>query len=83
MPWYQFVWDSEAGGNVEHLAEHGLTPEDVEPVVMDPDDTIKSRTSGRPAVRGFTSDGRYIFVVFEFLDEDETTVYVHSAYEVD
>ena len=24
MPWYDFIWSDEPGGNVEHIAEHGL-----------------------------------------------------------
>jgi len=25
-----FLWDDAPGGNVEHIAEHGLRPEEVE-----------------------------------------------------
>jgi hypothetical protein len=28
-----FAWDHNPGGNVEHLARHGVTPEDVEAVL--------------------------------------------------
>jgi hypothetical protein len=30
MPSWLFLWDEEEGGNVEHLGEHDLTPEDAE-----------------------------------------------------
>lgn len=81
MPWFDFIWDEELGGNVEHVKEHGLRPEDVEEVVQQPETTEQSRSSGRPAVKGHTPDGRYIFVVYEQIDD--MTVYVVSAYEVD
>ena len=81
MPWFDFIWDEELGGNVEHVKEHGLRPEDVEEVVQQPETNEKSRSSGLPSVKGHTPDGRYIFVVYEQIDD--MTVYVVSAYEVD
>ncbi|MEX1224631.1 MAG: hypothetical protein WEA31_08805 [Pirellulales bacterium] len=36
MPYYEFIWDEEPGGNVEHIAENGLSPEDVEEVMFFP-----------------------------------------------
>jgi predicted transcriptional regulator len=33
MPWYDLIWNDGPGGNVEHIAEHGLTPEDVDKVM--------------------------------------------------
>ncbi len=48
MPWYDFIRNNEPGGNVEHIAEHGLTPEDVEAVICNPLETTTSRSSGRP-----------------------------------
>ena len=30
MAYVEIIWDDEPGGNVEHIAEHELTPEDVE-----------------------------------------------------
>jgi uncharacterized DUF497 family protein len=79
MAQYLFLWDDEKGGNVEHIAEHGLTPDDVEPVVMHPLRKTKSAKSRRPAVFGLTPDGRLIFVVYE--EVAEGLIYVHTAYE--
>jgi hypothetical protein len=28
MPYFDLVWNTEPGGNVEHFLEHGITPED-------------------------------------------------------
>ncbi|HZU34784.1 MAG TPA: DUF4258 domain-containing protein [Gemmataceae bacterium] len=81
MPWYDVIWNYETGGNVEHIAEHGLSPEDVEAVICNPLEKSTSRSSGRPVVTGYTPDGRLIFVVYEERDDD--TVYPVTAYEVE
>ena len=66
MPYYDVLWNHEdKDGNVAHIAEHGLTPEDVNAVLMAPDETGVSRSSGRPIAFGYTPDGRYICVVYE------------------
>jgi hypothetical protein len=41
MEFLSIVWDDSEGGNVGHIAEHGLTPDEVEEVLRDP----KSRFS--------------------------------------
>ena len=81
MPYYEFIWNEELGGNVEHIAEHGLTPEDVEEVVFNPVDRDVSQSSGLPIVFGFTPDGRYIMVVYEPIDD--VTIYPVTAYDVE
>lgn len=78
MPWFDFIWIDE---NMEHIAQHDLTPEDVQHVVMNPEDEVVSRSSKRPAVKGHTVDGRYIFVAYEKIDA--MTVFVTTAYEID
>jgi uncharacterized DUF497 family protein len=80
MPWYDIVWNYEQDGNVEHIARHGLTPEDVEGVICDPLDQTTSRSTGRPVVTGYTEDGRLILVVYEEIDD--VTVYPVTAYEI-
>jgi hypothetical protein len=65
---------------VEHIAEHNLTPDDVEAALLHPVAHDISRSSGRPMVYGFTPDGRYIVVVYEEIDQD--TWYPVTAYEV-
>ncbi len=81
MPWYEVIWNYEPGGNVEHIAEHGLTPDDVEAAIYEPLETTTSRSSGRPVLVGYTSDGRSIIVVYEELGE--FTIYPVTAYEVE
>ncbi len=77
------VWDmdDEPGGNVQHIAEHGLTKEDVEDVLYGVHELDTSRSSGRPIAFGFTSAGAYICVVFERVDEE--TAYPVTAYPMD
>jgi uncharacterized DUF497 family protein len=81
MPCYEFIWNEEPNGNVEHIAEHGLTPEDVEEVVFNPVDRDVSQSSGLPIVFGVTPDGRYIMVVYEQIDD--VTIYPVTAYDVE
>ena len=81
MPWYDVIWNHEPGGNVEHIAEHGITLEDVETVICNPLERKFSRSSGRPVVVGHTTDGRLILVVYEEIND--STVYPVTAYELD
>jgi uncharacterized DUF497 family protein len=81
MPWFDVIWNYEPGGNVEHIAEHGVTPEDVEGVICDPLATTQSRNSKRPVATGYTSDGRLILVIYEQIDE--STVYPVTSYEIE
>ncbi len=80
VPYFDIIWNPEPGGNVEHIAEHDLRPEDVEEVIFNPVDRDFSRSSGLPILFGFAPDGRYILVVYEKLDD--TTVYPVTAFDV-
>jgi hypothetical protein len=60
------IWDleNEPDGNVAHIAEHGITQDEVEGVVQNPDnDTVTSRSSGRWLTFGWTETGKYLGVV--------------------
>jgi hypothetical protein len=79
------IWDldDDLTGNVAHIAEHGLTKDDVHHALNDPRmRTDVSRTSGNAISFGETSDGRYIAVVWELVEEDPLTIYPLTAYEV-
>ena len=82
MPYREIIWDldDEPEGNVAHIAEHGLTKDEVAEVLRAAEDQDSSRTSERPIVFGTTSTGREIAVVFEEIDE--FTVYPVTAYEI-
>jgi uncharacterized DUF497 family protein len=78
MPFFFFIWDEE---NERHLAEHGITPDEFEEVVCDPDSIDQSRTTARPIAFGMTSTGRYLGCVYELLDAD--TIYAITAYKAE
>ena len=78
MPVYWFHWDSE---NDAHIEEHGLTREEVEEVISEPEFTGVSRSSGRPIAEGYTSSGRYILCVYDVLQDGE--IYPVTAFEID
>jgi len=79
-------WDEagDEGSNTAHIAEHGLTPEEVESVLFDRDTTFDvSDSSGRPVAFGTTVTGRFILVVFEVLNlDDPLVIRPITAYEV-
>lgn len=81
MPITSVFWDDDPEeGNVQHIAQHGLTQSDVEHVLSVYHVETISDESGRPLVMGHLEDGRLIAVVFEWID-DETVLPV-TAYEV-
>lgn len=77
MAYYDFVWNDEIIG---HLEEHGVSPEDFEAVVTNPDEISESQTTGRPCCWGQTADGRVLFCVFEKIDQ--ATILPVTAFEV-
>lgn len=77
MPYYRFLWNDE---NIDHLAQHGITPAEFESVVENPEDQDVSWSTGLPVAFGYTDDGRYIIAVYELLDD--WTVNPVTAYEV-
>ena len=78
------IWDlpDDPDGNVQHIAEHGISVDEVEDVLRDRDstDTI-SKSSGQPITFGYTSAGRYLAVVWEHVDDDPLTIYPITAYD--
>jgi uncharacterized DUF497 family protein len=79
-------WDDakDEDGNTAHIAEHGLTPEEVESVLFDEHTTFDvSDSSGRPIAFGDTDTGRFIAVVFEVLNPaDPLIIRPITAYDV-
>lgn len=77
------IWDDEPGGNVEHIALNGLTPEEVDSVLLDPTIPVSvSDSSGRPCKFGWTNTGKHIIVPWIVEYEDPLTIYPVTAYEV-
>ena len=83
MPYLEIIWDldDDPDGNVAHIADHGITKDEVAEVLNNPTGTEASRSSGRPICFGLTSTGRMIAVVFEEIDAN--TVYPVTAYEIE
>ena len=75
-----FIWDDE---NVPHIAAHGLTPEEVEPVVQYPRNVVTfSNSTGRSTTFGMTKTSKYVIVVWDQVKDQPWTVRVATAYEV-
>jgi uncharacterized DUF497 family protein len=81
-----FDWDEpdDEGSNTSHIAEHGLTPEEVESALVGENTTFDvSDSSSRPIAFGPTMTGRFIAVVFEVLNPaDPLVLRPITAYDV-
>ena len=82
----KILWDleDEPDGNVQHIAEHGVTMEDVEEVLADPDNSteVDKKRPDRSITFGETTAGRYLAVVWETALDDPLTIYPITAYDV-
>jgi hypothetical protein len=81
MTWIEVIWTEGPDGNIRHIAEHGITPDEVEYVMANPIDSDVSETTGRPIVFGYTAAGRFIAVVYERIDP--ITVYPITAFDIE
>lgn len=79
-------WDDpdDESGNTAHIAEHDLTPDEVESALVDENTTFDlSDSSGRPIAFGTTITGRFISVVFDVLNPaDPLIIRPITAYDV-
>lgn len=76
------IWDADDDprGNLQHVAQHGLSKEDVEFVIESAEVVFASRRSGLTCVFGHTPSDIYIIVIFE--DVDMEFIYPITSYEV-
>jgi uncharacterized DUF497 family protein len=84
MPSINIVWDleDEPDGNVQHIAEHGVSPDEVEQVIYGSlSNTTISNSSTNRITFGSTDDGRYLAVVWEHVLDDPLTIYPITAYD--
>jgi hypothetical protein len=83
MGFMTIIWDpdDDLAGNVQHIAEHDLSKEEVEGVLIDPERRGMSRSSGLPIVFGTTSTGRFIAVIFQKIDPN--TAKPVTAFDID
>ena len=71
---YVCHWSDEI---VDHLAEHGVSPEEFEEVINDPVTEFSSDSSGLPMAVGWQGD-RWLYCVFKFqteIDVEPVTAY--------
>ncbi|MBW1690692.1 MAG: BrnT family toxin [Deltaproteobacteria bacterium] len=57
----EFEWDDN---NIEHIARHGVSPNEVEDLAFDDDPWIRKGRKGTRYMLGYTIAGRYLFVVY-------------------
>jgi len=57
----EFEWDDN---NIEHIARHGVFPDEVEDVAFDDAPWIRKGRKGTRYMLGYTVAGRYLFVVY-------------------
>ena len=57
----EFEWDEN---NVEHIAKHHISPDEIENIAFDDEPWIKRGRTGTRYMLGYTVAGRYLFVVY-------------------
>jgi len=56
-----FEWDSN---NIEHIALHNISPDEIEDVAFDDEPWIRKGREGTRYMLGYTVAGRYVFTVY-------------------
>jgi hypothetical protein len=77
------IWDEDddPDGNVAHIAEHDITPDEVEDVLYDRTSrTTQSSHAGRLLTCGWTSTDRFICVSWERALDDPLTARPVTAF---
>lgn len=84
MALIDIIWDldDDPDGNVQHIAEHGVTKDEVDEVLSNKrNPTVESRSSGNPTTFGYTSSGRYLAVIWLRVSDDPLIAYPLTAYD--
>lgn len=79
MPFYIFFWTPD---REEKLRQHGVSQEDFEGIVQDPEEIERSRSSKRLIAFGEDSEGRYLACVY-VLDDDDLMIFPITAYPIE
>jgi hypothetical protein len=82
MRFLHLLWDmdDDPEGNVQHIADHGLTVPYVEYVLRHPAAEGISKSTSLPVAWGYTPENEYVMIVYERIDLD--TIRVITAFEV-
>lgn len=76
MPWFEFIWTPEL---IDYIAQHGITVDEFEDVVQNPEETEISRSSGDLLAKGTVFNGKYVVAIYTMVDR--VTVLPITAYE--
>ena len=57
----EFEWNDT---NIEYIARHNVSPDEVEDVAFDDEPWIKKGRRGTRYMLGYTVSGRYLFIVY-------------------
>ena len=71
MKIFLFRWDEDT---IDHIANHGITPEEVEEVAFEGRPYIRKGRYGRRYLYGQTIEGRSLFVVYVLFGRGEAKV---------
>ena len=78
------AWDDEDDpiGNVQHIAQNGVSMEEFEWILTDPSSRRgRSRSSGRNTAWGQLPDGRELVIVYEIESTNPLAIRPVTAYE--
>jgi len=73
-----FEWDDN---NIQHIARHHLSPDEVESMAFDDEPWIKKGRKGTRYMLGYTVSGRYLFIVYVLMGKG--TARVITAMDID
>ena len=86
----QVAWDDEENddpsrfNNVRHIAEHGVSQDDVEDVIYDPASVVeRGSRPDRFEIVGRTRDGRLLRIPFVFRNRDPDVIYPITTFDED
>ncbi|OGW44554.1 MAG: hypothetical protein A2Y66_00455 [Nitrospirae bacterium RBG_13_41_22] len=67
----EFEWDDN---NIEHIAKHSVSSDEIEEVAFDDDPWIRKGRKDTRYMLGYTIAGRYLFVVYVLKDKGTARV---------
>ena len=73
-------FNSDRETDLPHIYKHGVTEDEVEDVLLNPDEDRAGRDNSRVAI-GQTQNGRYLQVIY-IRDPQPNSVFVITAYEL-
>lgn len=76
-PFFDFIWLDAV---LDTLAEREISADEIEAIISHPEFAGVSRSSGLPVAFGRLMDGRFVIVVYRWVDQ--VTVQPITAYEV-